>query len=420
DKNKTFSQSIYLLAEYASIASGFLIFIQLAGTLIPVDFASWEWLQVWLGLCLLLPRNGLDIVAIRSAYRHQKHLREWTAIVLITRLLLSIPAMLLMISAGKLLGIDQPAIAILMMTIPISATVPDIAARVQGRFRKHAFIISIKNIVFLTMLMFGKVTNLNQIAELYFLNEVIESLMCWADAWQFRALPGGRWIILLRRGGRGILARSTNQSLGRWLRVFSYNADAIFLGLMAPGAWSMIAPGRRLMMSFVMPLGNWLGSTGHQMTHWPSIKIVSCDCIFRRICLATTFCLLIFAAAVPAIPLFNSNSDIWLIVFARAGVIAYGFWLMAAQAAMRQDKSAWITPALLTAGSLFIAMAVSFSMQMQYSLILILLLEWAAIGISREFIFRSIDAKNLPGVLLNLKAVLSTQRIKRKHQKKAA
>ncbi|MFM7592232.1 MAG: hypothetical protein ACKO85_10600, partial [Isosphaeraceae bacterium] len=281
DKNKTFSQSIYMLAEYASIASGFLIFIQLAGTLIPVDFASWEWLQVWLGLCLLLPRNGLDIVAIRSAYRHQKHLREWTAIVLITRLLLSIPAMLLMISAGKLLGIDQPAIAILMMTIPISATVPDIAARVQGRFKKHAFIISIKNNVFLTLLIFGKMTNLNQIAELYFLSEVIVSLMWWADARQFRGLPGGRWIILLRRGGRGILVRSTNQSLGRWLRVFSYSADAIFLGLMAPGAWSIIAPGRRLMMSIVMPLGNWLGSTGHQMTHWPEIKIVSCDCIFR-------------------------------------------------------------------------------------------------------------------------------------------
>ncbi|MFM7131771.1 MAG: hypothetical protein ACKO0V_20665 [bacterium] len=87
DKNKTISQSIYMLAEYVAIASGFLIFIRLAGTLTPVDFATWEWLQVWLGLCLLLPRNGLDLVAIRSAYRHPKHLREWTAIVLFTRLL---------------------------------------------------------------------------------------------------------------------------------------------------------------------------------------------------------------------------------------------------------------------------------------------------------------------------------------------
>ena len=419
-RNDRLSQSIYLLAEYAAIASGFLIFIRLAGTLKPADFAGWEWLQVWLGLCLLLPRNGLDLVAIRTAYRHQAHLREWTAIVLLTRILLSLPAMALMLSAGKLMNIDQRTIEILMITIPVSAALPDIAARIQGRFKKHAFILSIKNIAFLIMLIFGNFTNLNRVAEFYLNCEVIVSLMWWIDAWQFNALPGGRWLTLLRRGGRAILARSLNQSVGRWLRVFSFSADALFIGLVAPGAWSIMAPGRKLMMSVVMPLGNWLGSTGHKMTLWPRVRIQYYDHLIRRVCMTITVFILILASFMPDFKILNSDSDIFLIVFARAGVVAYGFWLMAAQAAMRQDSQAWLIPVFFTTGSLLIAIAATFSIEMQYALKLLLPLEWAAIRLIGEYIFRKPDLKDNADYSIKLLSTALTSRIKRNQNEKAA
>ena len=174
------------------------------------------------------------------------------------------------------------------------------------------------------------------------------------------------------------------------------------------------------MMSVVMPLGNWLGSTGHKMTLWPRVRIQYYDHLIRRVCMTITVFILILASFMPDFKILNYDSDIFLIVFARAGVVAYGFWLMAAQAAMRQDSRAWLIPVFFITGSLFIAMAISVSMEMQYALIMLLMLEWAAIRLIGEYLLRMDDIKEQANYSVKFKSIALTSRIKRNQNEKAA
>lgn len=383
-----FTNGIFLLAEYGAVLSGFLIFIQLATSLSPGEFAQWEWLHVWLGLCLLLPRNGLDIVAIRSMFRHPSHLSEWSMIVIGTRFCLSLPAFLLMITGGFFIKTDQLSTVLLALTLPVSAGTPDLAARVQGRFKKYSLILSLKSLCILTFLSCWKPVSFQSIAAFYFICDCSICLLWWIDAWQYGSLPGGQWLKLLRRGGRAILARSMNQSLARWVRVLSYSSDALLLGLLAPGTWALIAPGRRLLISCVMPFGNWVGSTGHQMTHWNLAKSKRVDTILKYICILFTLFILTFAFCLPSIIILNTNSRILLTVLARAGYLAYSFWLMALQSAFRQDRNAWMIPGFLTGSGIFISLPASVLIEIPIAILIMMPIEWCILILARNQIFR--------------------------------
>jgi len=69
---------------------------------------------------------------------------------------------------------------------------------------------------------------------------------------------------------------------------------------------------------------------------------------------------------------------------------------------------------------LFIAMAASVSMEMQYALILLLPLEWAAIRLTGKYLFRMDDAKEQANSSVKFKSIALTSRIKRNQNAKAA
>jgi hypothetical protein len=384
------SKVLLLLAEYGSIASGFCIFAILLKNLSSAEFASWEWLQVWLGLCLLLPRNGLDLVATRSAYRHPTHLSEWMAILILIRFLLSLPAFCLYGAGAYFSGISEYQAAIYLgLTIPVSATTPDILARVQGRFSKVSFLLIFKNLILLILLLNNSAYHPVSIAKLYLISELILWLMWWLDAWQQGIRPIGRWITLLYRGGNAIFKRSLQQSFSRWLRVSSYSLDAILLGLFAPEIWAVIAPGRRLLLSTVIPFGNWLGSISHQMSTWPLEKIMQFDLKARFILTSSSVVLFLIAIIHTPVELLSCNSEILLLSLARFGAIAYGFWLGSLLTAQRQDQKAMIVPGISCINCLITMILAKTNLQADNLMIGMILLDWISIRLAGHYLLNT-------------------------------
>lgn len=252
-----------LVADALSIVAGFVVFRALCSNWPAPVFARWEWLRVVLGLCLLLPRNGLDVVALRCAVRHPGHVREWTAISLICRFPLALVAICGFLAIARISTETSPSITMLLaMGLPLQAVVPDLSARVQGRYALAGVLQMARNVVPAVAVVGLPVSTRSpeNLAAVLLVTESAISAIWWLDAAIHGGLPGGRWIVVLRRGGWAVFSRSMDLTLSRWLRVISWNADAFLLGMLAPGLWARIAPARSLMMSAVFPLASYLGA----------------------------------------------------------------------------------------------------------------------------------------------------------------
>lgn len=275
--NQTFHQpGLFMLwfAEYGGVLIQFFIFQKLFQSLDSTSFGQWEWLQIWYGLLLLLPRNGLDIIAIRSANRYPMRLREWTALVLIVRCILGpIAALLLYISGNMLNAAPNEILVKLGFTIVISAITPEIACRASSRFQKYSIVLCLRNVFFLTLISILPELTLNRLAWCFMLTELMICVIWWHDTARHNALPGGRVFTLFRRSANTILVRSAEQSFSRWFRVLSWSADALIIGIVVPELWAAIAPARRLLMSVVIPLSNWLGALAPTWSRFSDFQI---------------------------------------------------------------------------------------------------------------------------------------------------
>jgi O-antigen/teichoic acid export membrane protein len=250
--------SLLWLSEHAGIILQFFIFSTLLKNLSRLDFARWESLQIYFGLFLLIPRNGLDIVAIRSANRHSNRMREWTGIVLLCRGILSLPAAILFfLSINQVADDFTYSVTCMSVSILISSITPDTACRAMSRFKKIAFVNIMRNFCFLLLIF--RLQSFEQLAIAHLACETFVCLIWWHDCWIHHALPGGRIKTLLQRSFHGILIRSWNQSLNRWLRVLSWNVDALILSAAAPEIWIVISPLRRILMMMVVPFANLTG-----------------------------------------------------------------------------------------------------------------------------------------------------------------
>ena len=150
---KLFSTFSLILADLFSLLINILIIRTLFTSWNIQTFSEWEWLCAWLGICMLIPRNGLEIVAIRSAIRHSRHLREWSAIVIISRLLLGSIAVVIFSSITILMQSTLTSqILPMALSIMASSLSPDIAARIQFRFCKFGLAYGLRSILFLTLL----------------------------------------------------------------------------------------------------------------------------------------------------------------------------------------------------------------------------------------------------------------------------
>ncbi|MBI1322223.1 hypothetical protein GC170_03410 [bacterium] len=250
-------------ADALSILAGFVVFRALCSNWPAPVFARWEWLRVVLGLCLLLPRNGLDVVAQRCAVRHPGHLREWTAISLICRVPLAVVAIGGFLAVLRVSSGTSSFLAILLaLSLPLQAVVPDLAARVQGRYALAGVLQMARNVVpaVAVVILPVSIRSPENMAAVMLMTEAAIALFWWIDAAVHGGLPGGRWLVVFRRGGRAVFGRSLNQTLSRWLRVLSWNADAFLLGMLATGLWATVAPARSLMMSAVFPIASYLGA----------------------------------------------------------------------------------------------------------------------------------------------------------------
>lgn len=252
-----------VVADLVSILAGFVVFRSLCSHWRPEVFARWEWLRLVLGLCLLLPRNGFDILAQRCAVRHPGHVREWTALSLVVRLPLSIAAAGLFVGIAGLAAPGSARLALtLALSLPVQAVVPDLAARVQGRFGLVSSLQLLRGLipalVCLRLTGFGDTPE--QMATWLLLAECAVCVAWWADAAWHGGLPGGLWRRLARRGAAAIARRTFDQTLSRWLRVTTWNMDAVLMGPLAPEVWSRLAPVRSLTMTAVIPLANYLGT----------------------------------------------------------------------------------------------------------------------------------------------------------------
>lgn len=342
------------VAEYGGIIIQFLIFRRLYSKLAPIEFAQWEWLQIWLGILLLIPRNGLDIIAIRTANRHPRRIREWTAIVILIRGILSPCAALLFFMTGRELTSTTNAILVpLSLTIIVSAISPEIACRAQSRFQKYARVVFFRQFLFLILISFHPSLSIHGTAWAYLMTELFVCGLWWHDTHTHKAWPGRRFGTLLRRSQNAIIARSLNQTFGRWLRVTSWSADALILGLLAPEQWAVIAPARRILMTAVIPFSNWLGVLA------PSWSKADYDVIYRlfqRFCvlcmgLTVVVCMTAMCAgseivAIVMTPEKVISNELLALMAARFAPFAIGLVLASGYTVLRCDTWATI-PALL-------------------------------------------------------------------------
>lgn len=232
-------------------------------------YVYWEWLSVWFGICLLIPRNGLEIIALRSAIRHPSHLREWTAVVLLVRATFGCFASAIFLLTG--LWMDPGALGLILplaLTLMVSSVSPDLAAKAQFRFLRSSLIMVSRNVSFLIFLQaYGMQSDSAVTAGWSFLSAELIVFMLWCrDSWFHQAVPGGRWRILIQRGWKLILVRSAEHTMTRWIRVFSWSCDALILGMIAPSLWQEIAPSRRFLMTGVIPVAGWIGTLGPILT----------------------------------------------------------------------------------------------------------------------------------------------------------
>ncbi len=294
DKPRWPAKSLFF-ADLISIVAGFVVFRALCTQWQPEAFARWEWLRVVLGLCLLLPRNGFEILAQRCAIRHPKHVREWTALNLVVRLPLSILAMIAFLAASRLTGGDSyDTAALLAMTLPLQAVVPDLSARIQGRFGVLTQLHMWRNMIPAIACLFlpHLVETPLRMAACLLLAEAVVFSFWWFDAIRHEGLPGGRWLRLLRRGWLPMALRTSDQTISRWMRVSSWNVDAILLGTLAPEFWARLAPARSLMMTAVFPFASYLGNAS------PLLARDKPDSIRRRFVQASVLAIATGAAAV--------------------------------------------------------------------------------------------------------------------------
>jgi len=183
-----------LIADAISIVAGFVVFRALCSSWPAHVFAGWEWLRVALGLCLLLPRNGLDIVAQRSAVRHPGHLREWTAIGLIVRTPLAMLACGIFVSIARQCSEASSSLAILLsLGLPFQALVPDLAARVQGRYALAGLLQMARNLVPAIAVLVAPITLRSPIslAAAIAFAEAAVAACWWVDSARHGGLPGG-------------------------------------------------------------------------------------------------------------------------------------------------------------------------------------------------------------------------------------
>lgn len=266
---KLFSTFSLILADLFSLLINILIIRTLVTSWNIQTFSEWEWLCAWLGICMLIPRNGLEIVAIRSAIRHSRHLREWSAIVIISRLLLGSIAVVIFSSITILMQSTLTSqILPMALSIMASSLSPDIAARIQCRFCKFGLVYGLRSILFLILL---------KLSVFYFRSPSVAAwsmagadffmmIVWWVDAWMHHAIPGGRWRDLIRRVWKPLLQRSIEQTLTRWVRVVSWSLDAMILGLILQPLWQEVAISRRFLMTGVIAVAGWLGNIGTVLT----------------------------------------------------------------------------------------------------------------------------------------------------------
>lgn len=261
-----FRSLLILLGELVSLGLNICLFHLLFNSLGPLEFAHWEWLTLLLGLCLLLPRNGLDIVALRSAARFPTHLGAWVGVVLAVRFSLSLVAILLFLSiADQIQSFSHQTLMPMSLTLLISSLSPDLAARVQGRFRKAALMLAVRNAILLGLFLClnsSQTTTTAKSGNLLMVSEVVVCLLWWIDAYMHNAMPSIQSFKLLRRGWRPILSYAMNQTGVRFLRVLSWSFDALLIGACFPAYWAEIAPARRFLMTAVVPLAGWFGVVG--------------------------------------------------------------------------------------------------------------------------------------------------------------
>jgi hypothetical protein len=263
-------------ADLFSLFANLLIFRSLYLTWDLKSYSDWEWLSVWLGICLLIPRNGLEIVALRAAIRHPLHLREWTAIVLVIRSILGCCASLIFfVTSLSMKPAESSLILPLALTLVASSLSPDMAPRAQFRFAKSSLIIMSRNVLFLFFLkLYGIISELPCMAGWALFSAEVGLLVFWCiDAWLNHAFPGGRWMTLIRRAWRPILFSSVEQSITRWIRVFSWSCDALILGMIAPAIWQEVAPARRFLMTGVIPVAGWIGTLGPLLTRQSVLEV---------------------------------------------------------------------------------------------------------------------------------------------------
>jgi len=337
-----------IVADLVSILAGFMVFRTLCTKWQPEAFARWEWLRVVLGLCLLLPRNGFEILAQRCAVRHPKSVREWTALNLLVRLPFSILAMVLFLVIAHRTESDSAGMALLLaMTLPVQSVVPDLAARVQGRFAVVTLLHMCRSVIpAIACVGFPHFADSpERMAAWLLMAEAVVFTLWWFDAMRHGGLPGGKWARLLRRGHIPMTRRASDQTLSRWMRVSSWNFDAILLGALAPDFWARLAPARSLMMTAVVPLANYLGNVS------PLLARERPDSIRRRFLQASRLAMgagvgavLLSAILAPLIvsTLFGASSPVnqeTLVIFAaRTGpimilLLATNFWT-----ALRNDE----------------------------------------------------------------------------------
>ena len=258
-----------LLGDFISLVLNIGVFHFLYAHFGPANFAVWEWNTLLLGLCLLLPRNGLDIIAFRSSVRHPSHLGHWVGLTLFVRALMCIIAIPTFLLASNFNSVvHRSTLLPLALTLLLSSFSPDLGARVHGRFRKAGFLVAVRNATFLIFLnlanLFLPVTFQNA-GWLVFASELSVCLLWWADAWSYQVLPSMKFMSLLRRAWRPILLYTMEQSGVRFLRVFSWSLDALVLGALFHDNWADIAPARRFLMTAVIPTAGWLGVVGPTM-----------------------------------------------------------------------------------------------------------------------------------------------------------
>lgn len=266
------------LADAASLVAGLVVFRANCVRWSPEEFAGWEWLRVWLGLCMLIPRNGLDVVAQRCAVLRPRQLRLWTGVLLAVRAPLSLAAMGLFLLIGRTGAVSDWSVLIpLAATAPVSACVPDLAARVQGRFRVAGSLLLARNAILAAgVSALPQMTNSPAgLAWLTLATEGVVGLLWWADAWRHGGLPGGRWRRLMWRARRPLTSRSWDQSLARWFRVASWNVDALLAAPLWPELWRTIAPARTLLMTAAMPAAGYLGAIGPLMARRPRADLTA-------------------------------------------------------------------------------------------------------------------------------------------------